>query len=258
MTSTLVLVFASQFVLVFALGFQSLNVNGGHYVAAAVSSILIGATSLVMYKVLPEADALTMAVWLAAGPLAIVSSMWVHRHFSWWAIVGAEVGGIETRVDYNDVTRSRNEENHASPSQYIPVEASRTPVSSAVAFRNGLAHLTVPREGVALSCYKQEHGSIISDSAQLSMPSLTRGDSVCSSAPHDLAAPQRYADGSSCNSADFTRAASLNYARSQELAESEQVERDAVLLTTPSALAEPSEAGSSSAAVATSTKGGAQ
>lgn len=47
--------FASTFVLVFALGAQSLNVNNGHYIAAALTSFVIG-----------------------GGPFGITASMWAH------------------------------------------------------------------------------------------------------------------------------------------------------------------------------------
>lgn len=44
--------FASTFVLVFALGAQSLNVNNGHYVAAALTSFVIGAGQMVLSRLL--------------------------------------------------------------------------------------------------------------------------------------------------------------------------------------------------------------
>ncbi len=75
------LVFASTFATVFALGFQSLNVNRGHYRAAAVTSFVIGGSHLVLYKMLPDGDPLTCAAFLLAGPLAIVCSMWAHDRF---------------------------------------------------------------------------------------------------------------------------------------------------------------------------------
>ena len=71
--------FASTFVTVFALGLQSLNVNGGHYVAAFLTSFLIGAGNLVIQKIAPHANASEMLAYLAGGPLGIVTSMVVHR-----------------------------------------------------------------------------------------------------------------------------------------------------------------------------------
>lgn len=71
--------FASTFVTVFALGLQSLNVNGGHYVAAFFTSFLIGAGNLVVLKVVPHSDMAQMLAYLAGGPFGIVMSMVVHR-----------------------------------------------------------------------------------------------------------------------------------------------------------------------------------
>jgi len=71
--------FASTFALVFALGMQSLNVNGGHYKAAFLNSFLIGSSNLVLFKIVPHANLPEMAAYLAGGPFGIVSSMWVHH-----------------------------------------------------------------------------------------------------------------------------------------------------------------------------------
>lgn len=71
--------FASTFVLVFALGLQSLNVNGGHYVAAFLTSFLIGGANLVVLKLAPNATTTEIAAYLCGGPLGIVASMAAHR-----------------------------------------------------------------------------------------------------------------------------------------------------------------------------------
>ena len=73
-------IFASCYALVFALGIQSLNVNGGHYAAAFVTSFLIGASNLVLYKLAPDATGSEIAAFLAAGPLGIVSAMKAHPY----------------------------------------------------------------------------------------------------------------------------------------------------------------------------------
>ena len=73
------LIFASTFVLVFALGFQSLNVNNGHYKAAFLTSFAIAASNLILFKTIPQANWLEIAAYLAAGPLAIIASMWAHK-----------------------------------------------------------------------------------------------------------------------------------------------------------------------------------
>lgn len=74
------ILFASTFALVFALGMQSLNVNGGHAKAAFVNSLLIGAMQMVLLKLGPNADWLEIAGYLAGGPFGIVTSMYVHKH----------------------------------------------------------------------------------------------------------------------------------------------------------------------------------
>jgi hypothetical protein len=71
--------FASTFALVFALGLQSLNVNGGHYKSAFMTSFLIGGSNLVVLRIAPHATLYEMAAYLGGGPLGIVSSMWLHE-----------------------------------------------------------------------------------------------------------------------------------------------------------------------------------
>lgn len=76
---TALILFLSTFVAVFALGFQSLNVNQGHYRAAALTSFAIGGGNLMILKMVPAGDLYAMVAYLIAGPLAIMASMWVHR-----------------------------------------------------------------------------------------------------------------------------------------------------------------------------------
>lgn len=76
---TALTLFASTFILVFALGFQSLNVNGGHYRSAFVTSLVIGSAQMILLKLGPDANAVEIAAFLAGGPFGIVASMWVHR-----------------------------------------------------------------------------------------------------------------------------------------------------------------------------------
>ncbi len=73
--------FASTFAVVFALGLQSLNVNGGHYVAAFITSFAIGASQLVLYKLVPGANLVQVIAYLSGGPFGIVASMWAHRRW---------------------------------------------------------------------------------------------------------------------------------------------------------------------------------
>lgn len=70
--------FASTFALVFALGLQSLNVNGGHYRAAFLTSFAIGAANLVLFKLAPEASGIEIAAYLTGGPAGIVCAMRAH------------------------------------------------------------------------------------------------------------------------------------------------------------------------------------
>lgn len=72
-------IFASTFAAVFFLGTQSLNVNGGHYLAAFVTSLGIGISHLVLYKTVPDANAIQMLAYLLGGPFGIVAAMWAHR-----------------------------------------------------------------------------------------------------------------------------------------------------------------------------------
>ena len=75
---TALIIFISTFVLVFALGFQSLNVNGKHYKAAFFTSFGIALSNLILFKTVPQADWVEIAAYLLAGPFAIVCSMYAH------------------------------------------------------------------------------------------------------------------------------------------------------------------------------------
>lgn len=72
--------FVSTFVLVFALGLQSLNVNNGHYWAAAFTSLFIGSSQLVLFKLAPNANWSQMLAFVSGGPLGITASMYAHPH----------------------------------------------------------------------------------------------------------------------------------------------------------------------------------
>ncbi len=78
---TALLIFISTFALVFALGFQSLNVNNGHYKAAFFTSFAIGLANLVLFKTVPQDDMLDICAYLLAGPFGITASMKAHE---WW------------------------------------------------------------------------------------------------------------------------------------------------------------------------------
>lgn len=73
------ILFGSCFVSVFALGIQSLNVNGGHYFFAFMTSFVIGTASLALCRYMPDPTATQIAAYLLGGPFGITASMWVHR-----------------------------------------------------------------------------------------------------------------------------------------------------------------------------------
>jgi hypothetical protein len=73
------LLFASTFVVVFALGVQSLNTNGGHRLLAFITSFFIGGSNLVLFKLLPgPTDWTQIAAYLLGGPFGIVAAMAAH------------------------------------------------------------------------------------------------------------------------------------------------------------------------------------
>lgn len=80
MTANILALFASTFLVVFALGAQSLIVNNGRYVSAFFNSFLIGGCNLVLFKVAPDATGVELAAFLLGGPFGIVTAMWVFRH----------------------------------------------------------------------------------------------------------------------------------------------------------------------------------
>ena len=71
--------FGSTFVAVFALGFQSQNVNQGHYLAAVFTSFAIGISSIALYKLMPESGLLEIIAYLVGGASGITASMYVHQ-----------------------------------------------------------------------------------------------------------------------------------------------------------------------------------
>lgn len=73
------ILFVSTFIMVGALGFQSLNVNNGHYAAAFLTSFAIGTGNLFVLKLVPGGDAAVMVAYLMGGPFGIVASMWLHK-----------------------------------------------------------------------------------------------------------------------------------------------------------------------------------
>lgn len=71
--------FGATFSLVLFLGLQSLNVNGGHKLLAAVTSFGIGTANITILKIMPgPTNGVEMAAYLIGGPLGILSSMAIH------------------------------------------------------------------------------------------------------------------------------------------------------------------------------------
>lgn len=78
------LLFGSTFVLVFLLGLQSQFVNRGRALPAFFMSFAIGASNLVMFKLVPDANAAETVAYLSGGPIGIVCAIhfftWLNRH----------------------------------------------------------------------------------------------------------------------------------------------------------------------------------
>lgn len=70
-----VLLFLSQFATVFLLGVQSQNIRDRQIKDAALASLCIGVSQCFQWRMMPNATPLQMAIWLCAGPLAIVAAM---------------------------------------------------------------------------------------------------------------------------------------------------------------------------------------
>jgi len=76
---TAIALFAATFFLVLFLGLQSLNVNGGHKLMAAVTSLGISTANIVVLKTMPgPTDGLKMAAYCLGGPAGILVSMAIH------------------------------------------------------------------------------------------------------------------------------------------------------------------------------------
>lgn len=75
---TELILFVSQFIAIFAMGFQQQNVHARKFVSAALTSVLIGVAQMLVLRGMPKAGVSGVAAWLLAGPLAIVCAMWIH------------------------------------------------------------------------------------------------------------------------------------------------------------------------------------
>ena len=71
--------FVSTFGLVFCLGTQSLNVNGGHKLLAAMTSFGISAANITVLKIMPgPTGVIEVAAYCLGGPAGILTSMYIH------------------------------------------------------------------------------------------------------------------------------------------------------------------------------------
>ena len=79
----LLVIFVIGFSSVFAMGFQSRNVNHGNYGWAAATSFIIAILSASVWRrsSSPDAGWSEILVYGLSGALAITSSMWVHQRF---------------------------------------------------------------------------------------------------------------------------------------------------------------------------------
>ena len=74
------LLFSSQFLCVLLLVVQSINNNHGRALLGAITSVGIGITQIVTFKLLPDASVSEMIAWISAGPLANVAAQVIKRH----------------------------------------------------------------------------------------------------------------------------------------------------------------------------------
>lgn len=79
-----ILIFVSQFFLVFLLGFQNLNIVHGYYVRAFFTSMLLGVMGWVTITILATMNTFdilttTFFVYIFAGPLGIITAMRFHE-----------------------------------------------------------------------------------------------------------------------------------------------------------------------------------
>lgn len=75
---TILSLFASTFCMVFALGIQQLNVNNDYRAAAMFTSLFIGASQMVLFKLAPSADWCEIAAFVSGGPFGIYAAMAAH------------------------------------------------------------------------------------------------------------------------------------------------------------------------------------
>jgi len=80
---TLAILSLISFVQVFALGFQSRNVNHGNYGWAAGTSFFIGASQAMVWRRItsPNSGMLEAFVYASSGAVGIICAMYIHQRF---------------------------------------------------------------------------------------------------------------------------------------------------------------------------------
>jgi FtsH-binding integral membrane protein len=73
-----VLMFVSNFFVVFLLGLQSKNVNQGHYMAAVITSLGISTANFTFIKYAAQGSYMTFAICAAGGCAGIAFSIWFY------------------------------------------------------------------------------------------------------------------------------------------------------------------------------------
>lgn len=73
------MIFFSQGLVVSLLVIQSVNNNHGRTTLAAITSLMIGLTQIVMWKLMPNASWSEIAAFVIAGPAGNVLAQWVKR-----------------------------------------------------------------------------------------------------------------------------------------------------------------------------------
>lgn len=71
--------FVSSFLTVLLLVVQSANNTHGYPVRAFFTSFAIGASQLLLYRLMPDANTTEIAAYLCGGPFGNVAAQWLRR-----------------------------------------------------------------------------------------------------------------------------------------------------------------------------------
>lgn len=79
---TLILLGLISFIMVFAMAFQSRNINSGQYLFAAFGSMFIGFSQAFVWRATTSTDSyVEVLVYSVAGGIGCVAAMWTHRRY---------------------------------------------------------------------------------------------------------------------------------------------------------------------------------